>query len=108
PDGRKLVVVERPSQHRTEQKRDRTVLWDTGTATAKPLGEGFGIAAFSPDSQRFVLCLNDYREPYAGVVKLFDANGTELADLATAKGEAFRLKFLPDRKLLAVEQSKQL
>jgi len=108
PDGRKLVAVEQPSGLRTEHKKSRTVLWDTRTATAKPLGDGDGqSAAFSPDSRLLALCQNDLREPMAGVLKLLDAAGTELAELATVKREVVSLpKFSPDGTRLVVQQSK--
>jgi WD40 repeat protein len=108
PDGRKLVAVEQPSGLRTEQKKSRTVLWDIRTATAKPLGDGYAqSAAFSPDSRRLALCQNDVREPMAGVLKLLDAAGTELAELTTVKGDVVSWpKFSPDGTRLVVQQSK--
>lgn len=108
PDGRTLVAVERPSYQRTEQPKDAAVLWDTRTAAAKPLGEGYAMVAFTPDSQRFILCLSNFHsQPPSGVLKLFDAGGVELAELATAKEASFTWpKVSPDGKLLAVQQSK--
>jgi WD40 repeat protein len=85
PDGRKLVTTEEASIHPGEQKADRAVLWDTRTATSNPLGEGYAMAAFTPDSERFALCLSDLVRQTA-VLKLFRADGTELAQLATLTG----------------------
>jgi len=107
PDGGKLVALERPSHRGSERPIDRIVLWDTRTATAQPLGEGLGSATFTPDSKRIALCVNDYREPQSGALKVFGADGTRPVELAAAKGEKFGpVKFSPDGKLLAVQQSK--
>jgi WD40 repeat protein len=108
PDGRKLLAVEQPSGLRTEQKKNRTVLWDTRTRIGKALDEGYAQSAkFTPDSQRFAVCLNDMREPMSGALKLFDAAGNESVELAAAKGEILSWPtFSPDGKRLAVQQSK--
>jgi WD40 repeat protein len=108
PDGRRLVAVERLSYQRGEQKKDIVVLWDTQTAKSKRLGEGFAMASFTPDSRQFALAFG-HHDPAGGGLKLFDAEGTELADLTKVKGEGFTWpKFSPDGHLLAVEQSKGL
>jgi WD40 repeat protein len=80
----------------------KTVLWDTRTATARPLGDGYATVAFTPDSRRFVLATSG-----SGVLKLFDAEGTELADFAADKGEVFgRPVVSPNGKRLAAYQGK--
>jgi WD40 repeat protein len=108
PDGRSLVAGERPSQNRSEQKTDRVVLWDTRAARSKPLGEGYAMAAFTPDSRRLVACLNDYTGDRPSLLKLFAADGTDLGELAAAKGETFTWpKISRDGRLLAVQQSMQ-
>jgi WD40 repeat protein len=105
PDGRRLVAVERLSYRRGEEKNDEAVLWDTGAATSKPLGYGYAMAAFTPDSRQFVVCLNTYA-PDCGVLKLVDNSGTTLAELATVKGESFAWpKLSSDGRLLVVELS---
>jgi WD40 repeat protein len=107
PDGRKLVALELPSHQRSDRPEHALVLWDTRVATAKPLGRGFAMAAFTPDSQRFVLSFSNH-DPDTGAVKLFAADGTALAELATVKGEVFTWpKISADGRLLAVEQSMQ-
>jgi len=106
PDGQRLVATEQGSGLRTEKRNIRTVLWDTRTGTARPLGNGVGNAAFSSDSQQLAVCLNDAGQPASGVLKLFDTGGNELAELATAKGEWLHSpKFSPDGWQLAVQQS---
>jgi WD40 repeat protein len=108
PDGRKLVVLERLSFERNERKPDVAMLWDLPTATQKPLGQAYAMAAFTADSRQFALTLSDY-ESYAGVLKLFDAGGAELAQLTAVKGEVLTWpKFSADGKCLAIEQSKGL
>jgi WD40 repeat protein len=108
PDGRKLVVLERPSFERNDRKPDAAFLVDLPTATKKQLGQGYAMTAFVRDSRQFALTFSNY-ETYSGVLKLFDAGGAELAQLATVKGEALTWpKFSPDGKRLAVEQSKGL
>jgi WD40 repeat protein len=108
PDGHKVVLLERPSYQRNHHKPDEAVLWDVATGTKKILGPGYAMTAFTPDSRQFALTLGDY-ESYSGVLKLFDAGGAELAEVAKIKGEVFTWpRFSPDGKLLAVEQSKGL
>ncbi|MFO0810243.1 MAG: WD40 repeat domain-containing protein [Gemmataceae bacterium] len=106
PDGRKLVAQEQPSFAPGERKANRVVLWDTRTATAKPLGEGYdATAAFTPDSEQFALCLNNSARQSA-VLKLFRADGAELAELATVTG--WRLiwpRFSADGRRLAAVQA---
>jgi WD40 repeat protein len=108
PDGRKLVAMERLSAHRSEEKRTPVVLWDTRAATSRELGTGVPRAAFTPDSKSFALALTD-RDSSSDVLKLFDADGNELAKLLTAPpGEAFTwVRVSPDGQLLAAEHSRQ-
>jgi WD40 repeat protein len=108
PDARKLVTTEVLSNQIGERVEFATVLWDTRTATAKPLGNGSSAAAFTPDSRRFALCLNS-DGPRSGALKLFSAGGVELAEVATAKGELFLWPTIsPDGQRLAAVQSKGL
>lgn len=107
PDGRKLVTTEVQSYQAGDRVEFATVLWDTRTETAKPLGTGMAAAAFTPDAQRFALCLTS-SDPRSGVLKLFDANGDELAELAASKGELFsRPTISPDGQRLAAVQAKR-
>src|SRR5207244_1078793 len=88
------------------EPKDEFVLWDIATATAKPLGHGYPTAMFTPDSKQFALCLVNFGEG-GGTVKLLDANGTELAELAASKNETFAWpKLSPDGKRRAVQMSK--
>jgi WD40 repeat protein len=109
PDGRRLVAMERSSYRRGERSKDTAVLWDLRAGTRTPLGAGYPMAAFTPDSKRFALTLNDYAgESSSGVLKLLNADGTEVAEVASVKGEVFTWPRLsPDGKRLVVEQSKQ-
>jgi WD40 repeat protein len=105
PDGRKLVALEQPSYAPGERNADRAVLWDTRTATSKPLGGGYAMAAFTPDSERFALCLSDF-ERQTAVLKLFRADGTELADLAAVTGVRLLWpRFSADGRRLAAVQA---
>jgi WD40 repeat protein len=107
PDGARLVALERPSYLRNEHKSDVVVLWDVPAGARRVIGEGYPMVAYTPDSKRFALTRNDY-DPQSGVLKLFDADGTELAEVARVKGGVFTWpKVSPDGRLLAVEQSKQ-
>lgn len=107
PDGRCLVALERPSYSNDERPKDTAVLWDTRAATAKLLGPGFPMVAFSADSKQFVLTLSEH-DPESGAVKMFSADGTELTELAKVKDESFYWpKISPDGTLLVVEQTKR-
>jgi WD40 repeat protein len=105
PDGRKLVALEQPSFGPGERKANRVVLWDTRTATSMQLGEGYAMAAFAPDSEQFALSLSDYARQTA-VLKLFRADGAELAELAAVTGGVLIWpKASADGRLLAVMQA---
>jgi len=106
PDGRKLIAVERSSYDRQERINDVTVLWDTKTAAAKPLGPGYGYATFTSDSKHFALCLTDHLANDS-VLKLCDASGADSFEFARVRDEHFsRPRFSPDGRLLVVAQSK--
>jgi hypothetical protein len=49
--------VERPSFVRGENVADQTVLHHLKAKTVKPLGDGYGMAAFSLDGQTLIFCL---------------------------------------------------
>ncbi|MFO0807645.1 MAG: hypothetical protein U0746_03395 [Gemmataceae bacterium] len=105
PDGRKLVTMEQSSIRPGERKANRAVLWDTRTATSKPLGEGYAMATFTPNAEQFALCLNDHARQ-TGVLKLFRADGTELAELVTVTdGRLIWPTMSADGRRLAVMQA---
>jgi WD40 repeat protein len=102
PDGQRLVVLERPSSGRGEQKPDQVVLWDVPAGTRRVIGEGYPMAAFTPDSRRIALALS--ASPVS-TLKLFDRYGSALAELARVKGERLTWpRVSPDGRRLAVEQ----
>ena len=51
PAGNRLVTVERASYHATEASPTETILWDLTTRTPQPLGNGYGMGAFSRDGR---------------------------------------------------------
>jgi WD40 repeat protein len=107
PDGAALVSVERyrvDSNDSNTRDKDEILLWDTRQRRSKILGAGYGMAAVSPDSTSFAICVNDKDN---STLQLFDVHGTELAKLARVNGRSlYSPTFSADGKLLCVEEGK--
>jgi Tol biopolymer transport system component len=87
PDGKRLLTVERAGNLAGEQAPpDLVRLYDTATGKGRTLGEGYAQAAFSADSRRMFVSLTTYTDGRRenSVLKVFDAEGKELASLADA------------------------
>lgn len=104
PDGTALVAVERSRTDFAATDHDQVILWDTRSHRSTLLGNGWGMAAFSPDSKLLAVCLDRQKEP--GTLRLFTPTGGELATLASVQGQSlYWPRFSADGKLLYVEQS---
>jgi WD40 repeat protein len=107
PNGDKLVAVERPSYSRDEQPKDLTVLHDLKTKTVTPLGDGYGMAAFSADGQVVVVCLLATKEQPGRLIAVDLTTGKErFSAIATAQGRGFSWPAVsPEGKLAVVIDS---
>jgi DNA-binding beta-propeller fold protein YncE len=108
PDGTRLVTVERAGYRSGEEgPPDETRLYDTATGKSSKLGDGYGMVAFSADSQRFYLSLDPNRPRKAGTLTVHDRDGKRLATLGELQGEAYSSPTLSaDGKRLVVTSGK--
>lgn len=106
PDGTKLLTLERKSYDANGRSRpaDVAVLHDTAAGTSRELATGFGMAAFSPNSRRFVVA-NGSRNSEPARLRLFDtATPGEPATLAQEKDANIHWPtFSPDGRYVAAE-----
>jgi DNA-binding beta-propeller fold protein YncE len=109
PDGTRLITVERAGfTAGSDPPADKVRLYDRTTGRSWDLGEGYGQAVFSADSQRIYLARSTYDER-TGSLQVFDREGKELATLARVKGNGLGRPVLsPDGKRLVVIESKGL
>jgi WD40 repeat protein len=104
PRGKHLVTVERASYVRDADVPNETLLWNLATRTAKSLGKGYGMAAFSAD-ERFLAIAHFGTPSTNGSLTVMDLESGQT--LFTAKpinrkrGFSWPA-FSPDGKVLAI------
>jgi WD40 repeat protein len=108
PDGKQLVSVERTGYDAaSEVPADQIRLIDTATGRARPVGEGYGMAAFSRDSQRIYLARWPSGNGKASTLVVLDREGKELATLTRYTGGRLTWPVLSrDGKRLAIDAGK--
>jgi len=105
PVGNKIVTVERASYTPDEDIVTETLLWDLTNNTAKLLGKGYGMSAFSHDGKRLATALfRSQTEAGCLTVTDLEAGRVFFTTKATAEGRGFSLPtFSPDGKILAIQ-----
>jgi WD40 repeat protein len=108
PDGKQLVSVERTGHAVGSPEPENQIrLVDTATGRSRPVGEGYGMAAFSRDSRRIYLARWPFGKGKASTLVVLDTEGKELARLARLEGGAITSPVLsPDGKRLVVKAGK--
>jgi WD40 repeat protein len=107
PTGDKLISVECPSHTVGEDSTNQTVLLDLKTRTAKALGSGYGMAAFTGDGLRMAVTLFGTNNGEGRLVVTDLPSGRVLFTAKpTSKDRGFSWPhFSPDGKTLAIEDS---
>jgi len=72
PAGDRILTVERPSYTPPDRPRDTAVLWDLRTRVGTPLGNGYSMAAFTPDGKTLAVTFFG-NETERGRLAVFDA-----------------------------------
>ena len=103
PDGTRLISTERTGD---TSRADVVRMTDTATGRSWKLAEGYGMAAFSPDSKRAYVSVTDSRKNESSLL-VFDREGKEQTPLVKLGKEGrFAPTLSPDGKLLAANVSK--
>ena len=102
PDGTRLIFMERPSGLIADTTLpDVMRMTDTATGRSWKLVEGYGIAAFSPDSKLVYVSVTDSNKKEGGLL-VFDREGKEQPSLAHQKKRTYFTPTLsPDGKRIA-------
>jgi WD40 repeat protein len=108
PDGKRLISVECMGYVRGKELPEYQIrLIDLATGRSRPVGKGFGTAAFSRDGRRIYLARSLDGKDKVSTLVVLDGDGKELATLARSRGGRLLWPILsPDEKRLGIKAGK--